>query len=269
MIQKMQISELKLASWNVRGIHNKKSAIRRFQNQVDILFLNETWMRADTAHNQDWIAENETAPLKSNGGAKGRVALIINPLIPYIKKGSYSDEYTQWIAIQITDITIAGIYLSPTAEPEYINRILSKLKKMGNKIIIIGDLNSRHKAWDTRNNRRVTKLKEEAIRRGWDIHTTDEPTCYNWNGSSTIDIILTQNMEIGNVRILHHPEESKSDHLTIITKIAVELVEVKKNEFIPISQRQHEECVEEAKDALPQQLDNLERKSMKSALYDN
>ncbi len=69
---------------------------------------------------------------------------------------------------------------------------------------------------------------------------------------------MTRKVNTERVTILHHPEENKSDHRTIQTTIPVNFSPNEVNRVIPISQRQNEDCISQANEKIPKELDKIE-----------
>ena len=97
---------------------------------------------------------------------------------------------------------------------------LDTLRNVVPKVIIIGDLNSRHKAWDCHiNNHNGLTLYKYSLINCCSIMYPDEPTHYPANGTTPITIDLAVNKNVSNVIGPEVLSELVSDHKPIQFKI--------------------------------------------------
>lgn len=92
---------------------------------------------------------------------------------------------------------------------------------VGNKVLLIGDLNAKHLTWNcNRNNKRGKILFNYTQQNNCSILFPDEPTHYPYNGTTPtiIDIVVNKNINYtSDVQVLH---ELCSDHNPIIIELA-------------------------------------------------
>ena len=252
-------SGIRIASWNVNGLYNKTDVLRKIKLHADIWCLNETWMRSDSKTKKPWITEHKCAPLKKNGKTRGGVAMMISSLLAYRRLASFADEHIQWIAIQVGEVVIVNMYVSPSTKAQKLIQMISIMKTLGNRIIIIGDLNCRHKRWDTRNNSLGIALYKETTKTGWKIHSTGVPTCYTRNGSSSVDLAMTRKVNICTLTTIEATKNLGSDHIAIQTALDIQSSNAIRESQIPISQRTETKYITEAKEFLLKELENIEK----------
>ena len=97
---------------------------------------------------------------------------------------------------------------------------LDTLRNVVPNVIIIGDLNSRHKAWDCHiNNHNGLTLYNYSLINCCSIMYPDEPTHYPANGTIPTTIDLAVNKNVSNVTGPEVLNELVSDHKPIQFKI--------------------------------------------------
>lgn len=138
---------LLIGAYNTRGLRNSLEEVSKIAENLDFLFLSETWLRPedkDVALMLDEYihAHSINARNKGFGGA----ALIVNPMIKYSAVTKISTTTTQMITIRTRGMTLTGLYISPKATKEDEKSIRTAIDNLSRgRAIIIGDLNARHK----------------------------------------------------------------------------------------------------------------------------
>lgn len=116
-------------------------------------------------------------------------------------------------AIKIGDQIIATSY-----NPSNLNfDELRDIGRLGEKVVILGDLNASSKAWsDSASNANERKLIDNLHKIDMQIVAPDEPTRYSLNGHSTIGIEVTKNTNLTLCEVL---QDLDSEHLPVVFEI--------------------------------------------------
>ena len=189
---------LKIVSLNANGLKAKSrlpvvADLLRTHN-IDILLVQETRLKANMRAS---IVGYHHYRIDSSPGIRG--------LSTFIKHGlthaqhlplNNSDVETQATEVTLADeqLIIFNAYKSPSndhLDTSDIDRMLAA----GRAVIVVGDLNCKHTAWDCRyNNKAGKQLYNHYRQRSYQIVAPDEPTRTDPRdaGTSTLDIALTQ-----------------------------------------------------------------------------
>lgn len=216
-VQNQIAKNLSIGYWNAQGLISKSGKFNDFkhfviQNDLDIVTVCETK-----------IGKRKTPNIK---GYKK----LYNPsqqpsaygiLIYYKNRLNITDTFiaditTHNLCIEVNNIiTIVSIY---APKDELKKQELIDLSNINQQVLIIGDLNAKHKDWhNTIPNENGHELKKALNESNLILYAPSRPTCYaNPNNPSTIDLILTKNIQVANIKThLNLP----SDHrpVTFIT----------------------------------------------------
>lgn len=252
------IAKLKIVEWNVRGLHHRRGQVRSLCLQADIVAVCETWTRPGDTTENSWITAQQPAPCNKMGRRQGGVALIVNPLYTCNIIAKYADEDLQFIAANVADVIIICAYFSPTTKTEKAKRTISIWNTLGNRIVIIGDLNARHRIWDRRTFPMGSLIVNECRRLNWKIWAPKDPTCFSPHGSSVIDLAISKNQQIDFVKAMND-KHSGSDHIPIYIQYSAILMGRKKKTRIPISQRLVDRYIQRAETELPREIQKMKR----------
>lgn len=151
--------------------------------------------------------------------AWGGVAFIIKRDLKYsqLDNTTISQEH---LIVKINNIIFVGMYNHPLNVLS--KHELTKIMSLGNRVMLLGDLNSKHQHWDancTVSNTSGRNLDEFAEREDYIIHYPEEPTYFPFNGNtpSTLDIAVTKNIpNVDNVRTI---STMTSDHDPVYLEI--------------------------------------------------
>lgn len=151
---------LSIGAYNTRGLRNSLEEIGKIVEELDALFISETWMKSsDTDISQmvdELVYANSHIAMKR---AYGGMAVIIRPLLRYELVGKFFTERIQAITVLVSGVTITGIYISPNAKEDEELQALEKIKAISKgSAIIIRDMNARHEAWDSKTNGRGRRI---------------------------------------------------------------------------------------------------------------
>lgn len=212
---------IKICSWNVNGLRPKLNELREFISRlkIDIMLLNETKLSENSVFklkNYQIIRKDRTA----NGGG---VAMIISNKVGFkvgFKQCSIANQISlECICIKITgNIHIVAAYNEP--RNKFNNRDISTLTNIGNRVLIIGDLNARHYTWNnhiTNTNGRTlfNYIQNSTVI----VQHTDLPTHYPDNGMAPTCIDIVVNKNVINVTNPTSLPELSSDHNPIVLEL--------------------------------------------------
>lgn len=205
---------LKIIAWNVQGYGTSKDAVTTLLNteKPDILFISETKM-APTSSFAPKLRTLAISRCHHNTG----IAMFIADHVKFSPGPVHiSNASMQVVSIRAGDITIFGVYISPTANRDFVKASLEKIESSttGRKIII-GDLNARKRKWDKTDNAIGNLLHRWSTSAAWRIHAPTQPTFYCSTGSSTVDLLVTKRCTGARVQRIQGDWDGASDHLAI------------------------------------------------------
>ena len=261
-------TKLRVMEWNVRGLYHRRREVQAMSSQADIVGITETWTRPGDTTENSWVSEQQPAPCNRMGRRQGGVALIINPMYKYTVVARYADEDLQFIATKVADVILICAYLSPTTTVEKSKRIMTVWNTMGNRVLVIGDFNARHRMWDKRTVPMGSSIVSECKRLRWRIWAPKDPTCFSVCGTSVIDLALSKNQPIDFIAVLDGKKYRGSDHAPIYLQYSTNLVQRRIKTRIPISQRLVERYIKKAEMELPRKMQDL-RKELDKVLNQN
>lgn len=257
-------TNLTIGTYNTRGLRNLMEKMIENFKSLNILFLSETWIRAQDEDLMEMLDEFVliNGSKRLTRGVRG-VGLMINPWIRYDTNANLSTTSEQALVIRVNGITITGMYVSPNAKEREEMYILSQIRKVGRRrAIIIGDLNAERKRWDTRSNKRGRRIIKWAEAQNWTIQARTGATfTIKSRGVSTPDITITK--RIATARPLAAPIDidKGNDHLPLFITITTSPSHKEEKESIPKSQHaQLEICrmaAETIKPLLSKMIDEL------------
>lgn len=138
------MSFLKCCSWNANWIKTHIAELRNFikSHKLDIILVSETKLTPEInikIKNFKIIRKDRTA----HGGG---VAIIIRNSVPYKSLGTNNTVTIENVCIQLKDKTfMEAVYNQP--RNQFFGNELRELTRIGNKVLIVGDLNARHYSW--------------------------------------------------------------------------------------------------------------------------
>ncbi|KAM0734035.1 putative RNA-directed DNA polymerase from transposon X-element [Formica fusca] len=178
------------------------------------MLINETKLSAK----DNYKIKNYTCERYNRDNAAGGVMILIKNNIPY-KLIKIKNCVVENVCIKLAnDIHIIAAYNRPSIQ--YTTKDLDILLNVSNKVLLVGDLNSRHKAWNCHiNNANGRTLYGYSQMNNCSIMFPDEPTHYPENGGTptTIDIII--NKKSRNITETIVLNELNSDHRPLLFKI--------------------------------------------------
>lgn len=219
------VFNLTLSTWNANGLSNKKAQLIQFlqDHKIDIMLLNETKLT-----NRDKLkitGYNTVRKDRQNNIRAGGVAMLIRNEVPYQLINTDDNNSTiEHITIKLKDDTyITSVYNQP--RNNYSRQDMLKLLDVGQKVLLIGDLNAKHTTWNNRqNNRNGNTLFDISHICPILIMHPNNHTHFPANGSqpTTIDIIVNKN-----VTAITNPEtlqDLDSDHDPLVMQLSQQTI---------------------------------------------
>lgn len=208
--------EIKICTWNANGIRQKICELIDFLNRfkIDIMLVNETKLSVKDR----FRIRNYTCERYSRDNAAGGVMILVRNNIPY-KVVKTMHSVIENVCIKLANgIHLISVYNRPSIQ--YTKKDIDTLLKISDKVMVVGDLNSRHKAWNCHiNNKNGRTLYSYSQMNNCSILFPDEPTHYpeNRGTPTTIDIIVSKNIKNNSdPKVLN---ELNSDHRPVIFTI--------------------------------------------------
>lgn len=218
---------IKVCSWNANGLRPKLGELKEFINRlnIDIMLLNETKLEENNSikiKNFQIIRRDRTAN-------RGGVAIIISDKIGYKLCPLNHQISVECICIKL----LGNIYLV-AAYNEPRNKIsqqdISTLTNLGDRVLIIGDLNARHNTWNNHiNNTNGRTLYNYVQNSNVIVQHPNRPTHYPENGMTPTCIHIVINKKVPNASEPISMGELSSDHNPIILEL--------QNQFKDFSQK--------------------------------
>lgn len=219
-------------TWNCDTIKTRQLELSCFLDNfnIDICCLNET--RLDKGLKLKCTGYNVHRSDRNSQG--GGVAILVKSNIKHEKNYTVNNISTENLVVDIdTDngkVTIVAVYNPP-------NKTLSAhdlnvLFRLNNKVLIVGDFNAKHIAWNCfTNNKNGNILLSYINKNNIILNASDEPTHYPTNPNfrpSVIDMVLSKNVQVSKPKTLsqlssnHNPvvfEINKNTHNLPIRKV--------------------------------------------------
>ena len=214
-------SRFSIASFNAHGVRGKEPEIEALASKFQVLAVCETWIRPQDIVTANKFEESVTVVQTHNGWrGQGGIGFRINPLLNYTLVQKHAQVSYQYIIIQVGGINIAAVYLTPTISQCDFRACLSSIQScVIGPVVIIGDLNCRHKKWDTKSNKQGGWLVEWVSKNGWTIQAPSEPTFAAHSGKSTVDLMLTKGVNTSGLSVIHGSWDGCSDHLAVCAQV--------------------------------------------------
>lgn len=211
--QSNQNKKLKIIQWNANGLRTKVGEFISFLShyKIDIAIINETKL---TPNNKLKI-RNFTVYRNDRNVRGGGVAIVVRHNLPHIKLPQ-TNSLIEHISIKLLNgIILSGGYARPNLRMNDID--FHEIFNLGQQVMLLGDLNARHRLWkNIHNNRNGHLVHDYATNNNIQLLTTTTPTHYPMNNMtpSYIDIILNKNiLNLPDIQVL---DELSSDHRPLL-----------------------------------------------------
>ena len=207
---------IKITYWNANGLRHKIGELIHYidKHNVDIIIISET--RLD--ENIKLKFKKFKTYRQDVSARRGGIALLIRQNIPH-QLIQNIDTIIENITIKLQNKTIiCGAYAKPRIRIN--DKDYDNIFNLGNKVLILGDLNCRHKSWNNKlNNRNGNNLLHYIEQHNIQIKTTNIPTHYPENSMTPTYIDIGINKNITKISELTVHKELSSDHLPIYIEL--------------------------------------------------
>jgi hypothetical protein len=181
---------LRLACWNADGVRGRKLELEQFLSEhgVDICLLNANHLVAERAIRFANYVCHRTDSLTPGTGT----AILVHKGIDHHAVPVSGLQYLQATAIHLVlatrPVKLVSTYLPPTRP--LIETDLTECLSGGIPVRIAGDLNAKHKDWNSRlNTARGSLLRDYPDRNSCLIYGPDSPTTAPYTHNATPDIL--------------------------------------------------------------------------------
>jgi len=251
--------ELRIATYNVRGLSTSVEQVQALiqQQRLDILIITETFMVPYGTFPTQWKYE-ALAGTKASGG----VAIWTKRHIEYKRIFDFEKGGIQGLAIRVGNTSIVGTYLPPHAPMATTRDFFEEVnRRTSGRVLIIGDLNSNNTEWgfhpentQHRTSTRGKWLGNWVKRKGWDVYAPSQPSYYHPSmrtEPSTPDILVAKGCRPNNVRVEEGPWDGSTDHMAVISEMAVTTRKLPQEVRISKERRKNPALVGKAKVVYP------------------
>lgn len=185
---------IKSMCWNSHSVQNKISYLQKFvdSHNLKLIFLSETWL-----NNKSTIKLSHFKCYRADRN-RGGVCILIHNSIPHSYLKHISLDYAEAIFLKIHslsgDYTVCSLYCSPAATRAQAKHFFMKVMSTGGPIVIAGDFNAKHHAWNNTNFcYKGSDLFKLCSDKKFNIHSPDGPTVIPPNGKpSAIDFLISK-----------------------------------------------------------------------------
>jgi hypothetical protein len=181
---------LRPACWNADGVRGRKLELGQFLSEqgVDICLLNETHLQAGRALRfANYVCHRTERPTPCGG-----TAILVHKGIDHYAMPVSDLQYLEATAIHLVlatrPVKLASSYLSPTRP--LIELDLTECLSGGIPVLMTGDLDAKHKDWNSRlTTARESLLRDHAYRNSCFIYGPDSPTTAPYTHNATPDVL--------------------------------------------------------------------------------
>ena len=216
-----QPSQLKVMHLNIQSINNKQKELQHHiaVNQIDILSLNETWLKPNQKLKiPNYNTVRKERPTQAGGG----VLLAIHRDILFEPININSEE--EIIAVKLLraspegeNIIVVSYYNPP--DKQFATKPITDLLQEHCNVLLLGDLNGHHQYWGSRSNNSNGQLIcdlifEQNLALLNDDSPTYEPT-HKPDYKVTLDLALASEFLAPHVASFQVTDDMRSDHLPL------------------------------------------------------
>ena len=209
-----KFKHLKICTFNANGIVKQKDEITAFlaQQGIDVLLLQETFLK----QNKNFAIPNYAVHRTDRNERGGGTAVLIKRHIKHTRIIEPETKNLEYTAIHVHSIntTIVSCYKKPTAEIN--EEDLTKLINLGPRVLIGGDLNSKHKSWNSVTENKAGKTLKRITTKIPNIRITAPKEMTHERGQSkdVLDFYVHKtNSHVQNCRTVH---ALNSDHYPVL-----------------------------------------------------
>lgn len=213
--------DLRILAWNANGLLGKTTELRALVEDlnIDIILISETHLKATQTVNIANFFCYRTDRQTNNHCAGGGTAVYVNRKITHQQKIIHTNLIEQ-TAIHFNfnneEFRIVSVYNKPTQIIS--TNDIDELFNTPTPTIIMGDLNSKHPAWNSRTSNRNGKLlQQHALLRDYTVLGPDIPTYVHCSGlyrPDVLDIALLKRVTAA--YSIETIEDLSSDHSPVL-----------------------------------------------------
>ena len=187
---------------------------------------------------------------------------MVNQCVEYKELQSVAEREFQATSVSIRGTPVVGAYIQPNAKVETIKKFETQIKRLARgSSVVIGDLNARHKNWDTTTTVQGRRLNAFCAQANFKVLSPPEPSCRTAQGRSYVDLALVRNLKQKDITV--YDVEGQSDHAPV--KYELLQSEPQDVDFIPLNLVQNHEYQRRANWAywstLPDLIEPIEKSS--------
>lgn len=206
---------LNIIAWNAHSLNSKYSELSYFidDNDIDVLLINESWFRDDTSFSLPGFLSYRAD--RFHGGS----CIFIKSNIPHFGFSKITTNFAEACTISISIdnqlVKLCSLYCSPSATRAQAKDFFGKVLSQPGQLIIAGDFNCKHNAWNNLNNdRKGQDLYDLLTHFNFSIIPPNEPTLYPYIGDpSCVDFVVCKGGNfIDDLEVIN---DLSSDHLPL------------------------------------------------------
>lgn len=206
--------------WNCQGINRKRLELLNLvqEKKIDIILLNETHLSSNKQFKlPNFITYSTNKPLVNDRPPAGGTAVLINRKISHIQIQIHTNSITN-TAIQLKlgqyEIRLVSVYKSPGTPLQ--TKDIENLLDTQQNVIIAGDLNAKHRTWNSRINNQagISLTKYLNSRIDITVAASTTPTRYPTDIRHYPDVLDIAIMKTGKLSYVleNLTQELSSDH---------------------------------------------------------
>lgn len=215
--------------WNCQGVNRKRLELLNLvqEKKVDIILLNETHLSTNKNFKLPNFSTYTTNKIMVNGRPPaGGTAILVNRKFSHIQVKIHTNSITN-TTIQMRlgqyDIRIISVYKSPSTPLQ--TKDIENLLDSQQNVIIAGDLNAKHRSWNSLKNNLAGKTLNKYLNTRTDttVAAQTSPTRYPTDVRHSPDILDIAIMKTGSIGYIleNLTHELSSDHSPILLDIAL------------------------------------------------
>lgn len=198
---------MRLGTLNIRGTRNDPLFIEAIATAgLDVLCMTETHGQDDSIHHTTsrdlYISGPRARGFKSrhNGG----VRLLAAPHSKLRYRAHLRTDNAQVIVASLpSGLIVIGAYVAPLRGKGSMEAVLSWVKPwLRGEAVLLGDLNSRNRIWDTDTNAYGSTLLTWTAKNRAQVYAPRAVTCLTALGSSTVDLMVARSPRLDGVMIV-------------------------------------------------------------------
>jgi len=217
--------------WNCQGVNRKCLGLLNLvqEKKIDIILMNETHLSTNKEFKlPNFITYTTNKTLVSGRPPAYGTAILINRKFSHIQIKIHTNSITNTtiqMRIGQSDIRIISVYKSPSTPLQ--TKDIENLLDSHQNVIIAGDLNAKHRSWNSLKNNLAGKTLNKYIstRTDTSVATPTSPTRYLTDIRHSPDVLDIAIMKTGSIGFIleNLTHELSSDHSPILLDIPLNL----------------------------------------------